>query len=74
LYRTALTVVSTQADMDEKKDILVEAFLPEQKLAETTANTIYVELQDDDNANSIGLESDEAVDELQKILAKYEIT
>jgi hypothetical protein len=60
--------------MDEKNEILVEAFLPEQKLAETTANAIYEELQDEDNANSIGLESDETIDELQKILAKYEIT
>jgi hypothetical protein len=65
--RNALAVVSTQAELEEKNEIYVSAGMPEQQMDGATANAIYEELQDEEMAGRIGLEGDQAVDELQKV-------
>jgi hypothetical protein len=65
--RTALAVVSTQADYEEKNAEYASHGMNQVAIVETTAEAIYVELQEDEVAHSIGLDGNNAVDAIQKV-------
>lgn len=68
----ALAIVSTQEDMAAQNAAAVKAGKPEYELSSSTIQT-FTELQGDDVGRKIGVPTDEVLDRLEKVLAKYEI-